>query len=166
MLTLELIALKLLCTCFALFIDLLFRNIDLHRIFFKKKRCKSTIRMRFCKFFVKFDDEQTEKKDENTIDDEIKKIVGSADALIKVLEKIAPEVNSDKVVNPEAFLKIIKPLCVSVENTLPMLMECQDNLEYLKDDNAYVLRQKVAHIEDDLLPPLLAYIRDHDKKKE
>lgn len=46
-----------------------------------------------------------------------------------------------------------------------MLMECQDNLEYLKDDNAYVLRQKVAHIEDDLLPPLLAYIRDHDKKK-
>ena len=54
----------------------------------------------------------------------------------------------------------------SVENTLPMLMECQDNLEYLKDDNAYVLRQKVAHIEDDLLPPLLAYIRDHDKKKE
>ena len=106
------------------------------------------------------------KKNENTIDDEIKKIVGSADALIKVLEKIAPEVNSDKVVNPEAFLKIIKPLCVSVENTLPMLMECQDNLEYLKDDNAYVLRQKVAHIEDDLLPPLLAYIREHDKKKE
>lgn len=94
------------------------------------------------------------------------KIVGSADALIKVLEKIAPEVNSDKVVNPEAFLKIIKPLCVSVENTLPMLMECQDNLEYLKDDNAYVLRQKVAHIEDDLLPPLLAYIREHDKKKD
>ena len=116
--------------------------------------------------FVKFDEEQTENIDENTIDDEIKKIVGSADALIKVLEKIAPEVNSDKVVNPEAFLKIIKPLCVSVENTLPMLMECQDNLEYLKDDNAYVLRQKVAHIEDDLLPPLLAYIRDHDKKKE
>ena len=58
--------------------------------------------------FVKFDEEQTENKDENTIDDEIKKIVGSADALIKVLEKIAPEVNSDKVVNPEAFLKIIK----------------------------------------------------------
>lgn len=36
------------CTCFALFIDLLFRNIDLHRIFYKKKRSKSTIRMRFC----------------------------------------------------------------------------------------------------------------------
>lgn len=114
---------------------------------------------------VKFDDEQKNSKEENSIDDEIKKIVGSADALIKVLEKIAPEVNSDKVVNPEAFLKIIKPLCVSVENTLPMLMECQDNLEYLKDDNAYVLRQKVAHIEDDLLPPLLAYIREHDIKK-
>lgn len=114
---------------------------------------------------VKFDDELNENKKENSIDDEIKKIVGSADALIRVLEKIAPEINSDKVINPEAFLKIIKPLCVSVENTLPMLMECQDNLEYIKDDNSYVLRQKIAHIEDDLLPPLLSYIREHEKQK-
>ena len=85
-------------------------------------------------------------------------------SLIEILEKIAPQINSDKVVNPEAFLKIIKPLCISVENTLPMLMECQDNLEYLKDDNSFVLRQKIAHIEDDLLPPIIEYIRAHDKK--
>ena len=38
-----------------------------------------------------------------------------------------------------------------------MLMECQDNLEYLKDDNSFVLRQKIAHIEDDLLPPIIEY---------
>ena len=84
--------------------------------------------------------------------------------VLAILEKIAPQINSDKVVNPEAFLKIIKPLCISVENTLPMLMECQDNLEYLKDDNSFVLRQKIAHIEDDLLPPIIEYIRAHDKK--
>lgn len=117
---------------------------------------------------VKFDDEiaakEAEEKAKN-LENEIDKILQSADGLIKVLEKIAPEINSEKVLNPEAFLKIIKPLTVSVENSLPMLMECQDNLEYIKDDNAFVLRQKIAHIEDDLLPPILDYIRTYEKKK-
>lgn len=112
---------------------------------------------------VKFDDEQQEKKDNENIDDEIKKVLDSAQKLIDLLEKIAPDINSDKVVNPIAFLKIIKPLCVSVENSLPILMEFEDNLLYLKDDNAYVLRQKISHIEDDLLPPILAYIKEHEK---
>ena len=112
---------------------------------------------------VKFDDEQQEKKDNENIDDEIKKVLDSAQKLIDLLEKIAPDINSDKVVNPKAFLKIIKPLCVSVENSLPILMEFEDNLLYLKDDNAYVLRQKISHIEDDLLPPILDYIKEHEK---
>ena len=112
---------------------------------------------------VKFDDDV--KTEENSqIDNEISKIMKSADDLIRVLEKISPEINSDKVVNPDVFMKIIKPLCVSVENLLPILMECQDNLEYLKDENAFVIRQKVAHIEDDLLPPILDYIKLHEKK--
>lgn len=112
--------------------------------------------------FVKFDDE-VKKEQEGSIDDEITKIMQTADSLIKLLEKIAPEVNSDKVLNPQAFLKIIKPLCINVENTLPLLMECQDNLEYLKDENSFVLKQKIDHIETDLLPPLLAYIKEHEK---
>ena len=112
---------------------------------------------------VKFDDDV--KTEENSqIDNDISKIMKSADDLIRVLEKISPEINSDKVVNPDVFMKIIKPLCVSVENLLPILMECQDNLEYLKDENAFVIRQKVAHIEDDLLPPILDYIKLHEKK--
>ena len=113
---------------------------------------------------VKFDDDV--KTEENSqIDNEISKIMKSADDLIRVLEKISPEINSDKVVNPDVFMKIIKPLCVSVENLLPILMECQDNLEYLKDENSFVIRQKVAHIEDDLLPPILDYIKLHEKNK-
>ena len=56
---------------------------------------------------VKFDDEQQEKKDNENIDDEIKKVLDSAQKLIDLLEKIAPDINSDKVVNPKAFLKII-----------------------------------------------------------
>lgn len=114
---------------------------------------------------VKFDDEQQEEQ-KPSIDNEIQAVLKSADSLIAVLEKLSPEVNSDKVVNPEAFLKIIKPLCVNVENTLPVMMEFEDNLQYLKEENAYVLRQKIAHIEDDLLPPLLDYIREHEKAKK
>ncbi|NLK84823.1 MAG: hypothetical protein GX278_02530 [Aeromonadales bacterium] len=114
---------------------------------------------------VKFDDEQQEEQ-KPSIDNEIQAVLKSADSLIAVLEKLSPEVNSDKVINPEAFLKIIKPLCVNVENTLPVMMEFEDNLQYLKEENAYVLRQKIAHIEDDLLPPLLDYIREHEKAKK
>ena len=59
MLTLELIALELLCTCFALFIDLLFRNIDLHRIFFQKKegqKCyQNAVLLIFCKINSSFE---------------------------------------------------------------------------------------------------------------
>ena len=123
----------------------------------------SSKKQEFDEAIVKFDDEQQEKKDNENIDDEIKKVLDSAQKLIDLLEKIAPDINSDKVVNPKAFLKIIKPLCVSVENSLPILMEFEDNLLYLKDDNAYVLRQKISHIEDDLLPPILAYIKEHEK---
>ena len=50
MLTLEPKALELLCTCFALFIDLLFRNIDLHRIFYKKKGVKVLSECGFANF--------------------------------------------------------------------------------------------------------------------
>ena len=62
-------------------------------------------------------------------------------------------------------MKVRKILILSAICCIALcLTSCSDAIEI--DDNAYVLRQKVAHIEDDLLPPLLAYIRDHDKKKE
>lgn len=59
---------------------------------------------------------------------------------------------------------MLKPLSVSVDNSLPMLWDKVDALEYLHDDNAYVLRQKIARIEDELLPPILDYIFAHEKK--
>ena len=54
--------------------------------------------------FVKFDDEVSDDKKKSGIEDEISKIFKSADSLIEILEKISPQINSDKVVNPEAFL--------------------------------------------------------------
>ena len=105
---------------------------------------------------IKFDDDESlAKNKKDPVEDEVKTLLKGVDDLIKVIEKIAPEINSDKVVNPEAFLKVLKPLSVSVENSLPMLWDKVDALEYLHDDNAYVLRQKIARIEDELLPPIL-----------
>lgn len=114
---------------------------------------------------IKFDDDESlAKNKKDPVEDEVKTLLKGVDDLIKVIEKIAPEINSDKVVNPEAFLKVLKPLSVSVENSLPMLWDKVDALEYLHDDNAYVLRQKIARIEDELLPPILDYIFAHEKK--
>lgn len=114
---------------------------------------------------IMFDDDESLKKEkQDPVKDEVQALLKGVDDLISVIEKIAPEINSDKVVNPEAFLKVIKPLSVSVENSLPMLWDKVDALEYLHDDNAYVLRQKIARIEDELLPPILDYIFAHEKK--
>lgn len=110
---------------------------------------------------VIFDDEK--KEEPNKIDEEVTSIIKAADNLINVLEKIAPSINEGKVVNEEAFMKVIKPLCVNVENTLPQLLECVDNLEYLQDERSYVIRQKIAKLEDELLPPIISYIRMREK---
>ncbi len=110
---------------------------------------------------VIFDDEK--KEEPNKIDGEVTSIIKAADNLINVLEKIAPSINDGKVVNEEAFMKVIKPLCVNVENTLPQLLECVDNLEYLQDERSYVIRQKIAKLEDELLPPIISYIRMREK---
>lgn len=110
---------------------------------------------------VIFDDEK--KEELNKIDEEVILIIKAADDLIGLLEKIAPSINDGKVVNEEAFMKVIKPLCINVENILPQLLECVDNLEYLQDERSYVIRQKIAKLEDELLPPIIEYIRAREK---
>lgn len=98
------------------------------------------------------------------IEDEISQIFKAADDLIKVLEKLAPKTNSKDVVNPEAFMKIIRPLSINVENLLPNLNDFEDNLRYMNDDRADELKRKIMHLEDDLLPQVLSYIDKYDKE--
>ncbi len=120
------------------------------------------------KDIIRFDDEEPQsnqdKGDKDPIGQEITDFLTNADKLINVLEKIVPGLKSDAVVNKEAFVKIVKPLVIGLENLLPRLLEYQDNLEYLKDENAEVLRRKIAHIEDELLPPLLEYLKENAEK--
>ena len=93
---------------------------------------------------VIFDDEK--KEEPNKIDEEVTSIIKAADNLINVLEKIAPSINDGKVVNEEAFMKVIKPLCVNVENTLPQLLECVDNLEYRKSGSYGMWNHPRGHV--------------------
>lgn len=101
---------------------------------------------------------------EDNITKEAEQVLKAADQLLKVLEKLAPQTNSGKIANAEAFVKIVRPLCVNIENTLPELLDFADNLDYIEDKNADVLREKIRKIEDDYLPELLNYLNQYDKE--
>jgi hypothetical protein len=100
---------------------------------------------------------------EDNISKEAENILKATDQLLNVLEKLAPQVNSDKVENVEAFVKIIRPLSINIENTLPQLFDFVDNLEYIGDDKAAVLRSKINKIEE-LLPQIIDYLAKYDKE--
>ncbi|MCR5537250.1 MAG: hypothetical protein K6F05_07570 [Succinivibrio sp.] len=107
-----------------------------------------------------------EKQEEELsgVDLEIAAYFKVTDKLIDTLEQVIPMMQGGRPKEPQALLKLLKPLCMTVENTLPQLWDLCDNLSYLKDDQADRLRQKVRHLEEDLLLPMLDFIRRHDEQ--
>lgn len=99
---------------------------------------------------------------EDNISKEAQNILKATDQLLSVLEKLSPKTNRDKIANEEAFIKIIRPLRVNVENTLPELFDFADSLSYVGDENADVLRTKINKIEE-YLPQFIDYIEQYDK---
>lgn len=99
---------------------------------------------------------------EDNISKEAQNILKATDQLLSVLEKLSPKTNRDKIANEEAFIKIIRPLRVNVENTLPELFDFADSLSYVGDENADVLRAKINKIEE-YLPQFIDYIEQYDK---
>ncbi len=59
----------------------------------------------------------------------------------------------------EKTLKVVKEMCISIENSLPLLRDFLDNLSYMQDENTDKVRSMLVHIEDDLLPRALEFIR-------
>ncbi|MDO5352218.1 MAG: hypothetical protein Q4E81_05255 [Succinatimonas sp.] len=100
---------------------------------------------------------------EDNVSKETQNILKATDQLLSVMEKLSPKTNKDKIANEEAFIKIIKPLRVDVENTLPELFDFVDNLSYIGDENADVLRSKINKIEE-YLPQFIDYIEQYDKE--
>lgn len=100
---------------------------------------------------------------EDNVSKETQNILKATDQLLSVMEKLSPKTNKDKIANEEAFIKIIKPLRVDVENTLPELFDFVDNLSYIGDENADVLRSKINMIEE-YLPQFIDYIEQYDKE--
>lgn len=115
-------------------------------------------------------DEQTEGKHKSNelegIELEVAAYLKVTDQLIGTLERILPAIKDNKVSDPEAFIKVVKPLCITVENTLPLLNDLFENLDYVSDEHADELRQKAIHLEEDLLTPLIDYISRHQKKTD
>lgn len=100
---------------------------------------------------------------EDNVSKETQNILKATDQLLSVMEKLSPKTNKDKIANEEAFIKIIRPLRVEVENTLPELFDFVDNLSYIGDENADVLRSKINMIEE-YLPQFIDYIEQYDKE--
>ncbi len=100
---------------------------------------------------------------EDNISKEAQNILKATDQLLSVLEKLSPKTNRDKIANEEAFIKIIRPLRVNVENTLPELFDFADSLSYVGDENADILKAKINKIEE-YLPQFIEYIEQYDKE--
>lgn len=100
---------------------------------------------------------------EDNISKEAQNILKATEQLLSVLEKLSPKSNKDKIANEEAFIKIIRPLRVNVENTLPELFDFADNLSYIGDENADALKAKINKIEE-YLPQFIEYIEQYDKE--
>ena len=94
------------------------------------------------------------------IDDEIERIMKAAGAVVLSLEHMRDLIaKKETVQDPEALIKVIRPMCMNVENSLPALHDFVDNLEAVGDDDkASEVRRIINKIEDELLPGVLAFL--------
>ncbi len=101
----------------------------------------------------------------SVIDDEIEQTMKAAGAVILSLEHMRDLIlKGEKASDIAALLKVIRPMSMNVENSLPALHDFRDNLlTDGEEDKAYEVRRKIERIEDELLPPILKFIDDHSK---
>lgn len=94
------------------------------------------------------------------IDDEIERIMKAAGAVVLSLEHMRDLIaKKETVQDPEALIKVIRPMCMNVENSLPALHDFMDNLEAVgEDDKASEVRRIIDKIEDELLPGVLDFL--------
>ncbi|HAH70195.1 MAG TPA: hypothetical protein DCL74_00055 [Succinivibrionaceae bacterium] len=94
------------------------------------------------------------------IDDEIERIMKAAGAVVLSLEHMRDLISKkESVQDPEALLKIIRPMSMNVENSLPALHDFMDNLEAVgEDEKASEVRRIINRIEDELLPGVLEFL--------
>lgn len=65
----------------------------------------------------------------------------------------------------EEVLKVVRPACMNIENSLPSLHDFEDNLEAVGEgDKALEVRRAIERIEDELLPGVLRFLDEHPLK--
>ena len=92
-------------------------------------------------------------------------------SVLRELEKLAAACEGGrKPDNPAVFLKIVTPLLVQVENSLPELRDTVDSLEYMGNTElATGLTLTLNRLEESVLPPLLRMVdslRAEEKPRE
>ncbi|MDY6321493.1 MAG: hypothetical protein SPL30_01075 [Succinivibrio sp.] len=92
------------------------------------------------------------------------KALGAVKICLEHVVKLIKNAPADQTAK---LLKIIRPACINVENSLPMLHDFEDNLLSLGDeDTALRVRRDLAVIEDELLPQVLNFLDQHPLKQE
>ncbi len=106
-----------------------------------------------------------EAQESAPIDDEIAQTMKATGAVVVALEHMRDLISkNEKVQDPEALMKIIRPMSMNIENSLPSLHDFIDNLETVgESDKAVEVRRQMERIEDELLPVVLKYIDTHTK---
>ncbi len=106
-----------------------------------------------------------ENEESAPIDNEIEQTMKATGAVVLALEHMRDLIAKDeKVQDPEALMKIIRPMSMNIENSLPSLHDFIDNLETVGEiDKAVEVRRQMERIEDELLPVVLKYIDSHSK---
>lgn len=101
--------------------------------------------------------------EESTIDNEIEQTMKAVGAVILSLEHMHDLIaKGHKAQDDVALLKVIRPMCMNVENSLPALHDFTDNLLAIGEaDKATEVKLKIERIEDELLPSILKFLEEH-----
>ena len=103
--------------------------------------------------------------EEVPIENEIEQTMKATGAVVVALEHMRDLISkNEKLQDPEALMKIVRPMSMNIENSLPSLHDFIDNLETIgEQEKAVQVRRQMERIEDELLPVVLKFIDKHSK---
>ena len=107
------------------------------------------------------------KAEHDQITDEIELRLKAVGALLISSKRISALLATVDEKNTDSILRIVRPMCVQIENVLPVLREFVDDLDAVgEQDKALEVRKALGTIEDDLLPKVLEFLNRHPVKHD
>lgn len=104
----------------------------------------------------------SEDQDVAPIENEIEQTMKAIGAVTLSLEHLNSLIKKRSFEHLEDVLKVVRPACMNIENSLPSLHDFMDNLETIgESDKSLEVRRSIERIEDELLPVVLKFLNEH-----